>query len=145
MARQPIRLDKQAEMEHTFDDEERELLRSYEAGEWVTGPDFAAEKARLEEAARDTLALSEQLTVSLTHRDRVLLVSRAAQEGLTPEALVGSILHKVLTEPLGPQTAKRRADGTARLRRTGRTARSGAMRTKSPRSSSARRVTRKER
>jgi hypothetical protein len=145
MARQSNRLDKQAEMEHTFDDEERELLRSYEAGEWVAVPDFAAEKARLEEAARNTLTLSEQLTVSLTRRDRVTLVSRATQEGLTPEALAGSILHKVLTDQLGPQTVKRRADGTARLPRTGKTTRSGAMRTKSPGNAGARRSTRKER
>jgi hypothetical protein len=37
-------------MEHTFDEEERDLLRSFEAGEWASIPDVAAEKARLEEA-----------------------------------------------------------------------------------------------
>ena len=102
-ARQHTLPDKQAEMEHTLDEEERDLLRSFEAGEWVSVPDVAVEKARLAEAARNTLALSGRLTVRLIHMDLITLKVRAAREGLTPQALAGSILHKYITGQLVPR------------------------------------------
>jgi predicted DNA binding CopG/RHH family protein len=90
-------------MEHTFDKEERDFLRAFEVGEWMSVPNVAAEKARFEEAARNTLALSERLTVCLTRMDLITLKACAAREGSTPQALAGSILHKYITGQLVPR------------------------------------------
>ena len=95
--------DRQGEMEHTLDEEEWNQLRSFEAGEWVSVPDFAAEKQRLEAAARDTLAQSARLTIRLTKPDLQALKEYAAREGIPYHTLISSILHKYVTGQLVPQ------------------------------------------
>ena len=42
--------------EEPLDEEERQLIRELEAGEWISGPDFASKKAHFEQVARATLA-----------------------------------------------------------------------------------------
>src|SRR5882724_10589314 len=95
--------DRQAEIEHTLDEEERDLLHSFEAGEWVSVPDFATEKRRLQEAARNTLAKSERITIRLTKPDLQALKQCAAKEGVPYHILISSILHKYVTGQLVPR------------------------------------------
>jgi predicted DNA binding CopG/RHH family protein len=104
--------DRQAEIEHTLDEEERELLRSYEAGEWVAVADFAAEKRRLQEAARNTLVKSERLTIRLTKPDLQALKQCAAREGIPHHILISSILHKYVTGQLVPQYTSKHVHNT---------------------------------
>jgi predicted DNA binding CopG/RHH family protein len=104
--------DRQAEIEHALDEEERELLRSYEAGEWVSVSDFAAEKRRLQEAARNTLVKSERLTIRLTKPDLQALKQCAAREGIPHHILISSILHKYVTGQLVPQHASKQVHHT---------------------------------
>ena len=54
-------LDTEAQVAHTFDDEERELLASFETEAWGSTPEAATLKPQLEAAARATLAKSEPL------------------------------------------------------------------------------------
>ena len=42
--------------EEPLDEEERQLIRELEAGEWVSDPDFPSKKPHFEQVARDTLA-----------------------------------------------------------------------------------------
>ena len=88
--------DKQAEIEHTLDDYERELLQAIEEGQL---PD----KTLLEEAARKTLAKSERLTIRLTKMDLQALKHCAAREGVPYHTLISSVLHKYVTGQLVPQ------------------------------------------
>src|SRR5215470_18085116 len=74
--------DKQAEIEHTLDDYERELLQAIEEGQLTPTPDPIPDKVRLEEAARKTLAKSERLTIRLTKMDLQALKHCAAREGV---------------------------------------------------------------
>ena len=41
--------------EEPLDEEERQLIRELEAGEWVSDTDFASKKPHFEQVARDTL------------------------------------------------------------------------------------------
>ena len=95
--------DRQAEIEPTLDEEEQDLLHSFEAGEWGSVPDFATEKRRLQEASRNTLAKSERITIRLTKPDLQALKQCAAKEGVPHHILISSILHKYVTGQLMPR------------------------------------------
>jgi predicted DNA binding CopG/RHH family protein len=76
-----------------LDQEEQELLASYEAGEWVeSGP-----AGHLVEIAKATLAKTRRVNLRLSEMDVVSLQLRAAREGIPPQTLMGSILHKYAT------------------------------------------------
>jgi predicted DNA binding CopG/RHH family protein len=77
-----------------LDDEERDLLESYEAGEWQ--PTVGSADLLLE-AARATLAKSRRINLRLSEMDLVSLQRRAAREGIPAQTLMGSILHKYAT------------------------------------------------
>ena len=76
-----------------LDHEERDLLASYEAGEWQ--PTGSAEP--LVAAARATLAKSRRINLRLSEMDLISLQRRAAREGIPSQTLMGSILHKYAT------------------------------------------------
>ena len=100
-------LDKQAEIEPTLDDYERELLQAIEAGQLTPTPGPIPDKALLEETARKTLAKSERLTIRLTKMDLQALKHCAAREGVPYQTLVSSVLHKYVTGQFVPQQAPR--------------------------------------
>ena len=99
--------DKQAEIEPTLDDYERELLQAIEAGQLTPTPGPIPDKALLEAAARKTLAKSERLTIRLTKIDLQALKHCAAREGVPYHTLVSSVLHKYVTGQLVPQQVPR--------------------------------------
>jgi len=81
--------------------EESELLEAYEAGvlrESKSSTDFAA-------VARNTLAKSHRVNIRLSEMDVVSLQRRAAREGIPPQTLMGSILHKYATGQLRERAA----------------------------------------
>lgn len=95
--------DKEAEVAHTFDDEERELLASFETEVWRTAAEADMLKPQLEAAARAALAKSERITVRLTPSDLRAIKHKAAQEGLPYQTLIGSLIHKYVTGQLMPR------------------------------------------
>ena len=97
--------DKQAAIEHTLDDYERELLQAIEEGQLTPTPGPILDKALLEEAARKTLAKLERLTIRLTKMDLQALKHCAAREGVPYHTLISSVLHKYVTGQLVPQQA----------------------------------------
>ncbi|MCE2485035.1 MAG: hypothetical protein J4F42_05945 [Desulfurellaceae bacterium] len=42
--------------EEPLDEEERQLIRELEVGEWISDPDFPSKKSYFEQIARETLA-----------------------------------------------------------------------------------------
>jgi predicted DNA binding CopG/RHH family protein len=92
--------EEEAEMMRHLDPEEREELEAL--NEMLSDPDFVPqsmdsnELAYWKQVAENTLALSAAVTAPLTQHDMRALRVRAAEEGLTPEALAGSLLHKAL-------------------------------------------------
>ena len=96
-------MDKEAQVVHTFDDEERELLESFETEAWCSAPEAATLKPQLEAAARAALTKSERITVRLTPADLRAIKHKAAQEGLPYQTLIGSLIHKYVTGQLVPR------------------------------------------
>lgn len=78
-----------------FDDEEAELIRSVEAGEWEPVKDADLEKYR--EAARATFKKDQRINIRLTKQDLVSLKAIAVDEGMPYQTLVASVLHKFVT------------------------------------------------
>ncbi|MCG6961749.1 MAG: antitoxin [Acidobacteria bacterium] len=77
--------------------EERELLRSVEAGEWKSAPDKGAESRRYREYARATFKKDRRINIRISGKDLEALQVRALEEGIPYQTLVSSILHKYVT------------------------------------------------
>lgn len=90
--------EEEAEMMKHLDPEEREVLEAFNSGAYdhLMRKPTPDERAYWKQVAENTLALSATITAPLTQNDMCVLRVRAAEEGLTPEALAGSLLHKAL-------------------------------------------------
>ena len=82
------------------DDEERELIESFEAHEGAFESLLTAERKReLEEAARATLdKLRTKISLRVPVRDLTRLKSRAAEEGIPYQTLINSLIHKYVSD-----------------------------------------------
>ncbi len=80
-----------------LDEEERELLESYERGEWVPVPDMEARIAEYQEAARAFFRKDRRVNIRMSNRDLLALQEIALEEGIPYQTLMSSILHKYVT------------------------------------------------
>ena len=81
-------------MKKKLSKEEKEILESFEKGEWVPVADFSKRKKELMEYARNTLRKDKRLNIRISERDLVELQRKAVKEGLPYQTYVSSILHK---------------------------------------------------
>jgi predicted DNA binding CopG/RHH family protein len=83
-----------------LDREEKELLESFERGEWSSIRGRQAEVSRLGAAARATLRKNRRINIRLLDRDVIGLQAKAAEEGMPYQTLISSVLHKYLAGSL---------------------------------------------
>lgn len=83
-----------------LDREEKDILESFERGEWVSVRDRKTEISRLGTAARATLRKNRRINIRLSDRDVIGLQAKAAEEGIPYQTLIASVLHKFLTGTL---------------------------------------------
>ena len=81
-------------MKKKLSKEEKEILKSFEKGEWVPVADFSRRKKELMEYALNTLRIDKRLNIRISERDLVELQRKAVKEGLPYQTYVSSILHK---------------------------------------------------
>lgn len=77
-----------------LDDEERELLRSFEAGEWTSVPDRDEQIRRYRGYARETFKKDRRINIRISSRDLDALQKKALVEGIPYQTLITSVLHK---------------------------------------------------
>lgn len=77
-----------------LDQQEKEILESYEKGEWKKISDFSQEARHLKKAAAAALRKDCRVNIRLASRDLEGIRSRAAEEGIPFQTLMASILHK---------------------------------------------------
>jgi predicted DNA binding CopG/RHH family protein len=77
-----------------LDQEEQELLASFEAGEWQSVSDASSEIERYQQYARATLKKDRRVNIRLSVSDLEAIQRRAAEEGLPYQTLMASVLHK---------------------------------------------------
>ena len=77
-----------------LDGEEKELLESFDRDEWkpVTGQKTEAERYR--EYARATFKKDMRVNIRISKKDLEALQTRALEEGIPYQTLIGSVLHK---------------------------------------------------
>ena len=76
---------------------EREILASFERGEWKPARNQKGEIARLQAAAAATLLKNKRVNIRISSRDLEGLQARAAEEGVPYQTLMASILHKFVS------------------------------------------------
>jgi predicted DNA binding CopG/RHH family protein len=77
-----------------LDAEEKELLESFERGEWKRIENFEEDRAMLREAARNTLRKEKRINIRLSAKDLLDIQTAAAEEGMPYQTLISSIIHK---------------------------------------------------
>jgi predicted DNA binding CopG/RHH family protein len=80
--------------------EEKEILESFEKGEWVPVENFSRRKKELIEYARNTMKKEKRLNIRISERDLLELQRKAVKEGLPYQTYVSSIIHKFVNGTL---------------------------------------------
>ena len=83
-----------------LDEEELQILRDFELGEFESIRNFREEKRKLEEAARKTLQKDRRINIRISSRDLERIQKRAAKEGIPYQTLISSTLHKLVSGKL---------------------------------------------
>lgn len=87
-------------MSDNLDKEEREILASFENGEWKLVPDLNKRKEELKGYVKDTLRKDKRLNIRISSRDLSELQRKAVHEGLPYQTYISSILHKFVNGTL---------------------------------------------
>lgn len=81
-------------------DEEVEILRTYESGEWVSFEEIEAERQRYADIARATFRKDKRVNIRISSKNLDALKKKALEEGLPYQTLISSILHKYVNGKL---------------------------------------------
>ena len=80
-----------------LDDEEKDILESYERGEWVPVKNVKKEVKRLHQYAKNTLQKDKRINIRMSSKDLDQVQVIAVQEGIPYQTLVSSIIHKYVS------------------------------------------------
>ncbi len=81
---------------NVLDQDEQDILESFEAGEFQSELS-EARRAFLAQAAEETCKEDKRINIRISSRDLEALQRRALQEGLPYQSLVASVLHKYVS------------------------------------------------
>lgn len=85
---------KNKKVSHRLEDEEMEVLTSFDKGEWKSVKNVKREKAIARKTATKTLKKDTRINIRLSGSDVSAIKQKAAYEGLPYQTLISSILHK---------------------------------------------------
>jgi predicted DNA binding CopG/RHH family protein len=74
--------------------DEKDLLDSFEKGEWIPAKNPAEERRRVREYARATIRKDKRVNIRISQRDLMELQRKAVHEGLPYQTFISSLLHK---------------------------------------------------
>ncbi len=83
-----------------LDQEEQELLESFEKGEWRSIQGREPEIERYREYARATFKKDMRVNIRMSSKDLEGLKKRALEEGIPYQTLMSSVLHKYVDDRL---------------------------------------------
>lgn len=79
-----------SKVKYQLDNEEREILETYESGELASAP--VPEAMVL--AARETMRKNKNINIRISENDLEAIKLLAAREGMPYQTLIGSLIHK---------------------------------------------------
>lgn len=102
--------------EPKLSNEEKEILKAFEAGEFksVLTP---KRKKMLQAAAKETFKKDKRINIRISSRDLESLQRRALEEGIPYQTLVSSVLHKYVSGGLHDIMANKIFQRTQKMRR----------------------------
>ena len=77
-----------------LDEAEKELIESYDRDEWKSVPGQETGAERYREYARATFKKDMRVNIRISKKDLEALQTRALEEGIPYQTLIGSVLHK---------------------------------------------------
>jgi len=77
--------------------EDRELLESYENDEWQSVDDFVNEATRFKEYAKATARKNSRINIRISSKDLEAIQMKALEEGIPYQTLIASVLHKYVS------------------------------------------------
>ncbi len=80
-----------------LDPEEKDILESYERGEWRSVDDFAGEAERYRTYADATFRKDARINIRISSKDLEAIQKRALEEGIPYQTLIASVLHKYVS------------------------------------------------
>jgi predicted DNA binding CopG/RHH family protein len=78
-------------------DEEKDILDSYDRGEWRPVKNQKQEIRKLQQYARNTLQKDKRINIRMSSKDLDQVQVIAAQEGIPYQTLISSIIHKYVS------------------------------------------------
>ena len=99
-----------------LDRQEKEILTSYELGEWKSVEQLESEMERYREYARATLEQDRSVDVPISSSDLEAIQKLAIEEGMPFRALMSTIVHNYLAARMLDSEAPLRSPGESDLR-----------------------------
>ena len=87
-------------MRNKLDKDEKELLDSFENGEWEKIPNLDEELKKFRKLAKESLKKDQRINIRISGRDLREIKRKAIHEGIPYQTLVSSILHKYISGQL---------------------------------------------
>lgn len=78
--------------------EEKQIIRDYNAGEYKIVKNFDEEKRRHMDYAKATLEKNKTINIRISEKDLLKLKSLAIKEGMPYQTLIHSLLHKHINQ-----------------------------------------------
>ena len=82
--------------ELSLQQDELELLASYEAEEWKSAKKVKEQKEQYRAYARATLRKDKRVNIRISEKDLLDLQKRAMHQGIPYQTLISSVLHKYI-------------------------------------------------
>ncbi len=93
-----------------LDEEEQEILESFERGEWKPARNVKSEIAKHQAYARNTLKKDKRVNIRISSKDLAEIQTLAIEDGLPYQTLISSILHRYVTGRLVDKARPNHAD-----------------------------------
>jgi len=87
-------------MTKNLNKEEKELLHSFNQGEWERVSNHEEELEKFREAAKNSLKKDKRINIRISGRDLTEIKRKAVNEGIPYQTLISSVLHKYVNGTL---------------------------------------------
>ena len=77
-----------------LDKNEKDLLSSFERGEWKSVKNLSNTKKLFQTVAQETLRKDRRINIRLSQKDLEGIQAKAAREGMPYQTMISSIIHK---------------------------------------------------
>ena len=83
-----------------LDKEEKEIVESFEKGEWKSIDNLEEEKSKYAKYAGNTYLKNKRINIRISEKDLTNLKAKSIEEGIPYQTLISSILHKYISGKL---------------------------------------------